>query len=417
MKFFMDLSRREKILIYILTLLLILFVYINFFRSSLLESKNIEAASYISEEDYEILLEKYDKEKSNFKSNSLILEEREGSSNNFGKNFDLEKLSQEGLYNIVSFNISNVMMEKRDDLNVFYIDKSLVISDTLESIEEFLKLITSNDELYLADISLNRLDENLFEAHIKIREYTLKEIPYTGISYKHNNNSDNPLASDEDSLLATLYGKEEKEINSASTRSSKSTNSSKTKNNEEPKKDEEIIDSENELQENLVSDLETEIEEGKAYEFIDSNNEKHNNNLKLLEKTFYFDSEFINTNLENLANISNIDQLNEKNSDDILELGFRDKLILSDFDIDISYNIYKISFELSGPKDLRGKIYFSDDSISIYSVDFVKFVDGYENIEIYLDKTYEYPLKIQSIIIEAYAWEDIFFRNLVFYED
>lgn len=414
MKFFMDLSKREKILIYILTLLLILFVYLNFIREALLNEKNAEAASYMSKDDYQILLAEYNKEKSNFDKNSLFLEGAEGPSNNFGKNLDLEKLSQDGPININSFNISNVMMEKRKDLNVFYIDKNLLISDSLENIESFLSLITSNDELYLRNISINRLDENNFEANITVREYTLKEVPYTGINYKYNNKSNNSLENGDQSLLAALYGKEEEEVNLDYSRSSSSSGLKKANKAEDVTKseDKDIIE-----EEKPEENAEVNKEEIPSFNYIDDNNKKYNQNLRIGEESFYFNSDFISANLDKLADISNVNELKEESTNEILEFEFRNKLVLSDFDIKFSYNVYKISFELNGPNDLKGKIYFLDDTKTLYTVDFTKLVDGYEAIDLYLDKNYKYPLSFQSIVTDNYVWEDLSFRNLLLYED
>ncbi|WP_054252033.1 hypothetical protein [Neofamilia massiliensis] len=412
MKFIMDLSKREKILIYILTLLFILFIYLNFFKGSILNTKNTEAASYISNDDYEILLAEYDKEKSKLDKNTIYLEEVESQYKNFGKNLDLEKISQDGSIVINSFNISNVMMENKDDLKVFYIDKSLIISDTLEKIENFLNLIVSNNELFLKDINLSRIDEDIFEANIKVREYTLREVPYSGINYKHNNNSENSLENKEGSLLSALYGKEEKETTIDSINNSKTTRSTNNNREEVVNSETQIIEDEEVFEENI----ETKVEDNLAYKFIDENNESYNERLKLLEKRFYFNSDFINSNIENLSDISNIDKLNKENTNEILEFDFSNKLIFSDFDIKIDYDIYKISFEINGPKDLSGSIYFLDESMTLYTVDFLKFADGYENIEIFLDKTYKYPLSFQSIVTDNYNWEDLSFRNLVFYE-
>lgn len=416
MKFFKDLSKREKILIYILTLLLTLFVYVYFIRDSILMNKNVQASNYCSKEDYNLLINKYNEEKLNLDSNNLFLENIEGSEKSFGKNLDLEKLNQEGKYNIKSYNISNVMMEDREGLKGFYIDKDLILSGDLENIISFLEFIKSKSKLFIKDINLNRIDEQIFDARLIIREYTLKEVPYTGISYKHNNQMDSSvkIGEDDKSLLSALYGKEEI-TNPPNSNYSKgaSKKASQTITNKEEDITENLTEK---TMETPIEKEDTPLEEAIDYKFIDDNNKAYNKDLNLLDENYYFNSTFVNENFELIKEVSNISDLIKNESKDILEFEFRNKLVFSDLDLKIDENINKVSFELTGPKGLEAKIYFLDKTKSIYTVDISKNIDGNEVISVDLNKDYKYPITLESLIISEDTWENIIFRNLIVYE-
>lgn len=416
MKFFKDLSKREKILIYILTLLLTLFVYVYFIRESILVDKNVQASNYASKDDYNLLVNKYDEERLKLNNNNLSLEDIEGSENSFGKNLDLEKLNQEGKYNIKSYNISNVVMEEREGLKVFYIDKDLILSGDLENLISFLELIKSKNKLFIKDISLNRIDEQIFDASLTIREYTLREVPYTGIKYKHDNQMANSVeAGGEDkSLLSELYGKEEvTNVSNSSYSKPSSEKSRKTSTNPEEDLSENLNDK---TLETPIEKEEISLEETPNYKFIDNNNKAYNEDLNLLGENYYFNSTFVDEHFEQIKEISNINDLIKNDSEEILEFEFRYKLVFSDLDLKINEKINKISFELTGPKDLKAKMYFLDKSKSIYTIDLTKNIDGNEIISVDLNKDYKYPITLESLIINEETWENIIFRNLLVYE-
>lgn len=416
MKFFNDLSKREKILIYILTLLLTLFAYVYFIRESILIDKNALTSNYVGKDDYNLLVNKYDEEKLKLENNNLSLEDIEESENSFGKNLDLEKLNQSGKYNIKSYNISNVMKEEREGLKVFYIDKDLILSGDLGNIISFLELIKSKNKLFIKDISLNRINEQIFDASLTIREYTLKEVPYTGINYKHNNQMANSVKAggDDKSLLSALYGKEEvTNVSNSNYSKPSSKKTSKTNINKEEDITENLADK---TLETPIEKEEISLEETPNYKFIDNNNKAYNEDLNLLAENYYFSSTFVDEHFEKIKEISNINDLIKNDSKEILEFEFRNKLVFSDLDLKINEKINKISFELTGPKDLKAKMYFLDESKSIYAIDLAKNIDGNEIISVDLNKDYKYPITLESLIINEDTWEHIIFRNLLVYE-
>lgn len=393
MKIINSLSKREMLLIYVFTLLLVIFFYFNAIRGNLVSEYNtlLSSNNLAKEKQNNLIAElKNEEEKQRNFTNYIEIQENK----NFGKNFNIETIKSNKDYKVSYLNISNVNKLDDGELQQFYIDKNISLISNYDSIKELTKTIVENKNLYLEDYQLNRIGKDEFQVNLIIREYTTLAVPFNGVAYSEKNLLSENIEENTNSkdLLSSLYSA--KEVNNSKEEtagsSEKKEKISKSKENEidlETDKIESIIQPASES--NMVNELENFI-------IINSNNQIYNKGLEEYAKniTYLFDSEFVNNNIEEVNKISNIKEIIDKSSKDLLELKIEEDLYLTDYNLKIEKERKYVSFELDGDKNLMSTIYFLDNKGSTIIYRVAKSIDGFEEIVINLPTNADYPLRL-----------------------
>lgn len=432
-----NLSKREKLLIYILTLVLVIFIYISFIRSnkSLALNKISENENIKKEIESQIIIN--NNLKSNINDNKELQVTIDNINNNFGTNKYIDNFIIENNLNLISFSNSNIQKVTSDNFEYFFIDKEYSINGNINTITELLKNISQNKDLHIESYNIIRQDMEDFNLNLKLREYTFKELPITGIVKMENNNSNNEI-NENSNLIESLYGnkeeptnnKEDKEIINNKKSEDKTSenisysNSNNQKNNTSIRNTNGVKET-NTSSEKIESEVVTDMSNPKKEIAINSDNlnqtslitsdkiSKINDYRRLfqIEKnknfSFILDEEFIINNNDFISNNTNFDSINHFT--DNLSLTIIDSLILSDENILINDEF--IYLEVEGPEDTKISIYTLDSTYKLYEHTLYKISNDKESFVVDISEL-KIPLKIESIILNDKLGGEIDIYNL-----
>ncbi len=422
----LELSEREKLLIYILTIILIIFIYISFIRDSLINEVNSSDYSKdkISIEAYREINTFCEDLKIEIQSLKEVEDINSKHHSEFGKKIDTKDIINKNDLKLKNILISQVNKGNLEGLDFYYIKSDTKIESNIEKVIEYIEELVAAECLYIENMRLNRIGKNEISLDIGLREYTLTELPYSGIVVKGNYTSENENINEKDeNLLDTLFG-EEKNIAEESENEKKSNLSKNTKNNSKlktNKKAEKDVALDLEMQENLQEgDENLEIEYNSENEEISQslNLEKFilidekkpvtigssflRNYVLDWDIEFILNYDYFRNNRENLIKQTGVIDnfsINENNGE--VTLGVSNTLEFGNSPLIISDPFDLFVFEFDAPIGGRIFIDFVDSLGSEFSIEAVKQFEEWQNIEFGINTGINsYPIKIVSIRCE-----------------
>lgn len=393
MNYLRDLSKREKILIYILSLMLIIFIYFNLIRPE--KSISASTESIFNEEFYTKLVNERNELESEIDELDKKLNNYKIPSDNFGENLDLKLFSEENKIELLSQSVSRV--EKLDliDSDIFYINTNSEIEGNLEDILKVLNHINLNN-LYIDEFSLNRKTTDVFSLYLSLKEYTISDIPFTGIV----SNEDYSIESVEDNnLLDSLYGEDDKDevvddskdknvINNSSTNNPSSYNND-FKNNQ--------LDSKDDTKVNVTKDVEKDEIVNKDYSGIEIFLENLESIENKTDKKLLFNLKYFEQIKEEMLMDNLIENFNIENEE--LVITFEEELDLMGYGPVLDKPCYLL-FDFDGSLNDRYEFIFIDKEKNLYKFETVKQFEDFQSLEYSLKYLKEkFPLKLNKIKI------------------
>lgn len=432
-----SLSSREKILVYILSLVLIVFLYVSFVRDTL--SNEVNASNFssngINHSTYMEIKELHDDFSLELESMKITKDKIDLYHNDFGKLIDTKTIAEEKNLELKNISISPINKGEIDDVEVFYVQSITRLEGSLGNILEYLKEVKQNEKLFVENISLNRIDKEKLFLEIALREYTLKEVPYSGIVSKNNNDANSEDSSEDfTSLIDSIYGNKAESENedTENNRNTPKVKSSFSEKGNDKLKSNEVIDSNKAIlnEENTHNEgstvVTTMITEDKIKNYnnflkindnmssiIDQsflNNYLLNWDVNLIIDSNYFDKNYIR--LKNNPNVLNNFFIDSETSEFTL---FIDGVVdLNNTPIVINKPKDLIVFEFDG--NVGSKILFDckTSSEDIVVLEGSKKIDGWQIIEFTLPvDSNMYPLGIISFkCIDKAGNNSGFIKNL-----
>lgn len=417
------LSEREKNLVYILLLILVLFLYVNFFREPILNKINFNKNLEINNmETYELLsnkLENFNKDEDSFKNIEEKIKEKHA---HFGNKIDTSNITEDFELELKSLIISYASKDKDFLSEVFYIESSTILEGYLNGIKNYLERINATDNLYIKTANIRRITKDKFQLDIKLREYTFLAVPLTGIVSRDSNL--NEPNNEDISLLDSLFG----EINSKNEISnSLASTESKTKIVNSSKEINEIINSKVEKDSinskhmgnkafittethDAITTTDNSIEN---YRFIDERKDILISNSLLKSYVddwkvdFLMDSKYFKSSYEKLEKEEILDYflLNEKNGEVTLQIDGNLNLNSSPILIEDSMEFYMFEFKTN--KGNKVFIDIEDSMGGIHTIEVINNIDDWESIKFDLDiEDRKYPLEIVSFRCESSVGDD-----------
>ncbi len=209
----LSLTKSEKNLLYILTLLLIAFVYINFFRADLSQSTDDIKSELENLETQRVELAKLIEEKEKLEANIDEISKRNNTISTMHKSFGssaniLSEWENFGA-NISNYTISRPFNAQINDVPVTKMDTTLVAEMDINMLPDILKSLNSYEYLVKDKMKLIRTGKERVQLSLILSEMTLEQVPYTGITY---NSNESKIDESPGSLLDELYGKKESEV-------------------------------------------------------------------------------------------------------------------------------------------------------------------------------------------------------------
>ncbi len=411
-----ELTKREKLLIYILSLTLLIFLYINFIRDSKVNEVNAYS-NKVNVNQYNEMIDIKDNLINKMKSSDYIEENLSSRHKNFGQRLNTEKLIKDLDLNLKSISISQVQKENFKDVEVYYISSITNLEGTKENIVEYLKKLNEIEFLYIEDLAITRIDKVNHSMDLTLKEYTLLELPNSGVVRRSNFTTEE--INNDSTLLDNLYGnleenkeslEEEKEEIKSTVSNTKSSSKSIRNNTSKENKDSNTSIKE-ELELSKEENIETEEIFQKSKEDETSLNfrtidEKKpitigesylRNYVEQWDINFVFNSNyFIDSKISEKLEFQEGFVINERNGEVILNVN--GLLDLKDIEPIISKPEDLFAFEFE--TDLGSRIFldFQDSSGNIYSVEAVKQYENWQNVEFGLPIESElYPVEIVSI--------------------
>ena len=422
-----SISNREKILIYILSLVLIIFLYVSFVRDPL--ANEVSASNYSNSN---LFYSTYEEVSRRYENNLLELEKMKDAKEkidllhkDFGMYIDTKNLVEENDLELKNITISPINKEKINNLDVFYIQSITRLEGYLPNILHYIEEVEQNDKLFIENISLDRIDKEKLFVEIRLREYTLIEIPYSGIVVKNvEDNGSEESFEEVNSLIDSIYGSEAKseEKDNNLTKSQENDNylpslkpNSNQKNIKDLKTNDISIDAKESENNDTVDGVGNTvvtamITEDKVKNYNDFltldenvssvinqsflNNYLPNWNVNLLLNSNYFDKNY--NSLKNNYNVLNNFFMNYDTNELILFID--SKINLSNSPIVITEPSDLIIFEFDS--NIGSTITMNCETFSgnILELELKKKNDGWQIGEIRLPiESYEYPLKIISL--------------------
>lgn len=410
-----ELTKREKLLIYILSLTLLIFLYINFIRDSKVNEVNAYS-NKVNVNQYNEMIDIKDNLINKIKSSDYIEENLSSRHENFGQRLNTENLIEDLNLDLKSISISQVQKENFKDVEVYYISSITNLEGTKENIVEYLKKLNEIEFLYIEDLAITRIDKVNHSMDLTLKEYTLLELPNSGVVRRSNFTTEE--INNDSTLLDNLYRnleenkeslEEEKEIKttvSNTKSSSKSTRNNTSKENKDSnttvKKELEISIEENiDTEENFQKSKEDEtslnfrtIDEKKPITIGES---YLRNYVEQWDINFVFNfNYFIDRKIAEKSELQEGFAIDDRNGEVILNVN--GLLDLKDIKPIISKPEDLFAFEFE--TDLGSRIFldFQDSSGNIYSVEAVKQYESWQNVEFGLPIESElYPVEIVSI--------------------
>lgn len=438
-----SISNREKILIYILSLVLIIFLYVSFVRDPL--ANEVSASNYSNSN---LFYSTYEEVSRRYENNLLELEKMKDAKEkidllhkDFGMYIDTKNLVEENDLELKNITISPINKEKINNLDVFYIQSITRLEGYLPNILHYIEEVEQNDKLFIENISLDRIDKEKLFVEIRLREYTLIEIPYSGIVVKNvEDNGSEESFEEVNSLIDSIYGSEAKseEKDNNLTKSQENDNylpslkpNSNQKNIKDLKTNDISIDAKESEKNDTVDGVGNTvvtamITEDKVKNYNDFltldenvssvinqsflNNYLPNWNVNLLLNSNYFDKNY--NSLKNNYNVLNNFFMNYDTNELILFID--SKINLSNSPIVITEPSDLIIFEFDS--NIGSTITMNCETFSgnILELELKKKNDGWQIGEIRLPiESYEYPLRIISLRCNNGAGDDSgFIKNI-----
>ena len=422
-----SISNREKILIYILSLVLIIFLYVSFVRDPL--ANEVSASNYSNSN---LFYSTYEEVSRRYENNLLELEKMKDAKEkidllhkDFGMYIDTKNLVEENDLELKNITISPINKEKINNLDVFYIQSITRLEGYLPNILHYIEEVEQNDKLFIEKIHLDRIDKEKLFVEMILREYTLIEIPYSGIVIKNVEDNESEESFEEvNSLIDSIYGTEAKseEKDNSLPKSQENDNylpslkpNSNQKNIKDLKTNDISIDAKESENNDTVDGVGNTvvtamITEDKVKNYNDFltldenvssvinqsflNNYLPNWNVNLLLNSNYFDKNY--NSLKNNYNVLNNFFMNYDTNELILFID--SKINLSNSPIVITEPSDLIIFEFDS--NIGSTITMNCETFSgnILELELKKKNDGWQIGEIRLPiESYEYPLKIISL--------------------
>ena len=149
-----SISNREKILIYILSLVLIIFLYVSFVRDPL--ANEVSASNYSNSN---LFYSTYEEVSRRYENNLLELEKMKDAKEkidllhkDFGMYIDTKNLVEENDLELKNITISPINKEKINNLDVFYIQSITRLEGYLPNILHYIEEVEQNDKLFIENI-------------------------------------------------------------------------------------------------------------------------------------------------------------------------------------------------------------------------------------------------------------------------
>ena len=178
----LNLNKREKILIYVLTIVLLLFIYMNFIRDAKVTKINSLKLNESTAQECEDLIKLNSSFESDIKNLSKVNDRISTQHLNFGNRVDLAEKIVEHNLELISYSISKPQKESYEGMDYIYIESVSILEGTLGYFINLLKYIEKIEYLYINEYSINRINHEKFQFTIILREFTLKDLPITGIT-------------------------------------------------------------------------------------------------------------------------------------------------------------------------------------------------------------------------------------------
>lgn len=387
------LSKREKYLIYGLTLLLIIFIYINLIREPI-KNNNYKNDILYDEKVYNSLIDERKKLNEDIKDINNELSKFNIEANRFGKFIKLEEYLNDKKLN--SQSLSRVKKIENIEQDIYYIESKSEIELELAEIFELLNYIKDKN-LQIEYLSIIRQDVDRFNVDLNLREYTISSIPFTGIVTTENFKEEKI---ENDNLLDELYGDkiDQEEVE-------------KIYNKNFAKNSHSNISSENKVQnEELKKVEEKEIE---------------NINLKKMED-LVLDAILIEKDMENSKFVFSSDYLSNNKEIHIKNelfkiIEFLDKtqrILLTDgLDLEesppkfLNFDDY-YTFSFSGDQGSRLRLIFKDKNDEYHKFEVVKQYDDYQSVEFSLEYLKDlFPIEL--VKIEKIGDSDVSLKDFI----
>lgn len=422
-----SISNREKILIYILSLVLIIFLYVSFVRDPL--ANEVSASNYSNSNlfysTYEGINKRYENNLLELENMKDVKEKIDLLHKDFGRYIDTKNLVEENDLELQNITISPINKEKINDLDVFYIQSITRLEGYLPNILNYIEEVEQNDKLFIEKIHLDRIDKEKLFVEMILREYTLIEIPYSGIVIKNVEDNESEESFEEvNSLIDSIYGTEAKseEKDNSLPKSQENDNylpSLKPNSNQKNIKDLKTNDISIEAKESENNDTvdgvgntvvtamitEDKVKNYNDFLTLDENlssvinqsfikNYLPNWNINLLLNSNYFDKNY--NSLKNNYNVLNNFFMNYDTNEIVLFID--SKIDLSNSPIVITEPSDLIIFEFDSSIGSTITMNCETFSGNILELESKKKNDGWQIGEIRLPiESYEYPLKIISL--------------------
>lgn len=430
----LNLNKREKILIYVLSIVLLLFIYMNFIRDAKVTKINSLKLNESTAQECENLIKLNSTFESDIKNLSKVNDRISTQHLNFGNRVDLAEKIVEHNLELISYSISKPQRESYKGMDYSYIESVSILEGTLGYFINLLKYIENIEYLYMNEYSINRINHEKFQFTIILREFTLKDLPITGIAYREIN-GDSELSNPDSSLINALYNndsniidedKEEETNTSSNTKNNSSVNKSASKSNtsksssspstkeQSSNKSEPNLESlsskptKEEVIELIYPEKNVEIDNKTSEEIILNNpedifklienNSRNVNDFNKLDKDRYYpllNGEYAKNNYGFLKEISNIESLK---NDEQLTLNIENTLPMSENPLVIKRKFTHLYFELDGKVGTELTMYFLDDNYKLIPVEFIKVKNGIESFILELPTDFSYPVDIESLI-------------------
>lgn len=422
-----NLSKREKFLLYILILLSIFMFY-----SLKIKDTNSNKISILNENIK--LKTKYDEQLLIRKNTLLELKKQKdveqiikNHHQDFGSRIDVKENIQNSSLKLNSYSQSNIQRENKDDLNFYYIESNIIVEGQNDNIINFVELLSKTNYLYIDKISINKksIDSNILSLNLK--EYTILNIPYTGIVNNSRDIESNEEDTIEGNLLQELY--DDKKVSNEHDNKEVNVSSEKSNNNTASLKDSKSTNQEaKEDQLSTVVKTETKVEDVLIYKEVNALDPINlqdkiayiKDNYLVLEATFknemkdlsmLLTEEYIKDNSDFMIENSNIKDINHFTDELIIKI--KSKISFSDNPIYMNKdNLY---LDINLPKDSNFNILLTDSENNLIKLDGKKDKDGWESFYFKIEEDKLNPIRLQGIVLEK-AEECGEVKNIISYE-
>ena len=205
-----ELSNREKVLLFVFAIGIIIFLY-NFLLREPLQSKldliNSETVQMEGEVEENSKSVEKDSRVYNSEEVSSIVSEN---SKQFGDFTSIESLIEETSMELISMSGGYVNEKSYGDLKLQEIDRNYCLRGNKANVLDFLNGLKSNENYCYEDIQVNRTDDDTYELCFDIYTLSLEDVPNSGISFVSESTEEN-VHSENDPLSDKVYKKEESE--------------------------------------------------------------------------------------------------------------------------------------------------------------------------------------------------------------